>query len=295
MRAAERGLLMLCCHLGDRTADILSLTQLHELSKRARAVGLGYEDASRTLTEQDLTRLGYPPSQAARIVRLLGRELLLDNYLSASEKAGVQVITRLDARFPSRLREKLGINCPTFLFCRGDTTLLQKRCISVIGSRQIAEPGLGFALRAGELIAQEGFVLCSGGAQGADRAAHEACMKAGGRAIIFPATEIVLHPEKKNVLYVAEDGFEIGFSAQRALKRNRLIHAMGEKTLVAQTGSFKGGTWNGTVDNLRHGWSPVFICDNKSAGARALIARGAEPTDLSSGLAALTPRQQTFF
>lgn len=285
---------MLCCCLGDSTADILSLSQLHELSKRVRAAGLRGEDGARELTEADLARLGYPPSQAARIVRLLSREALLDSYLSAAERAGVQVITRLDARFPMRLRERLGISCPAFLFCRGDVALLQKRCISVVGSRQLVEPGLGFALRAGALIAREGFTLCSGGAQGADRAAQEACLKAGGQAVIFPATEIVFLPAGKNVLYVAEDGFELGFSVQRALGRNRLIHALGEKTLVAQTDFEKGGTWSGSMNNLKHGYSELYVHADRSEGAQALIARGATPVQKLQSIESLSPAQMQF-
>lgn len=275
-------------------AGALSLAQARELSRRARAAGIGEEDPFRDVTVKDVRRLGYSEYEAGHIVSLLGRERQLDGYLLAAEKADVAVITRLDARFPQRLREQLGARCPAALFCRGDLRLLQRPCISVVGSRHLASPGAQFAAQAGRLAAREGFTLCSGDAMGADRTAQEACLRGGGSVLIFPATELVYCPVRENVLYAAEGGFELGFSAQRALGRNRFIHAMGEKTLVAQTGFGSGGTWNGTLENLRHGWSPVFVHADGSEGASALIARGAEPVRELHTLEALCAAQLRF-
>ena len=275
-------------------AGALSLAQARELSRRARAAGIGEEDPFRDVTVKDVRRLGYSEYEAGHIVSLLGRERQLDGYLLAAEKADVAVITRLDARFPQRLREQLGARCPAALFCRGDLRLLQRPCISVVGSRHLASPGAQFAAQAGRLAAREGFTLCSGDAMGADRTAQEACLSNGGSVLIFPATELVYCPVRENVLYAAEGGFELGFSAQRALGRNRFIHAMGEKTLVAQTGFGKGGTWNGSLDNLQHEYSPLFVFDDGSEGARALCARGATPVQALTSLQALTPAQLSF-
>lgn len=275
-------------------AGALSLAQARELSRRARAAGIGEEDPFRDVTVKDVRRLGYSEYEAGHIVSLLGRERQLDGYLLAAEKAGVTVITRLDNRFPRKLREQLGARCPAALFCRGDLRLLQRPCISVVGSRHLAQPGAQFAAQAGCLAAKEGFTLCSGDAMGADRTAQEACLRGGGSVLIFPATELVYCPVRENVLYAAEGGFELGFSAQRALGRNRFIHAMGEKTLVAQTGFGKGGTWSGSLDNLQHEYSPLFVFDDGSEGARALCARGATPVQALTSLQALTPAQLSF-
>ena len=275
-------------------AGALSLAQAREISRRARAAGIGEEDPFRDVTVKDVRRLGYSEYEAGHIVSLLGRERQLDGYLLAAEKADVAVITRLDARFPQRLREQLGARCPAALFCRGDLELLQSVCVSVVGSRHLASPGAQFAAQAGRLAAREGFTLCSGDAMGADRTAQEACLSNGGSVLIFPATELVYCPIRKNTLYAAEGGFELGFSAQRALGRNRFIHAMGEKTLVAQTGFGKGGTWSGSLDNLQHEYSPLFVFDDGSEGARALCARGATPVQALTSLQALTPAQLSF-
>ena len=82
------------------------------------------------------------------------------------------------------------------------------------------------------------------------------------------------------MLLCSETGFTLPFSPQRAISRNRLIHAMGLRTFVAQTSAGTGGTFRGTVENLSHGWSPVFVHADGSEGARLLCLRGAIPVPL---------------
>ena len=167
--------------------------------------------------------------QCARIVRLLSRNTQLERYLRAAEQHGIVPITRLSPRYPARLRQTLGQRCPAVLFAKGDLALLSACCISVVGSRELTECGRAFAEAAGRLIARSDYTLCSGGAAGADRAAQAACLKNGGSAVIFPAGRLLDCPAPANVLYLADQGYDLPFSEQRALARNHFIHAMGEK------------------------------------------------------------------
>ena len=80
----------------------------------------------------------------------------------------------------------------------------------------------------------------------------------------------------KNILYLSEEGYDLPFTAQRALSRNRVIHSLPKLTLVAQCRKGKGGTWDGTVKNLKNLWSPVFCLDDGSEGIDALCNLGAE-------------------
>lgn len=184
MTAAETGLLLLCCALPEAEDRPLTMAQVQELSRLTRALGPGGENPLRELTEHDLARLGYSQEQCGRIVRLLSRETQLERYLRAAERNGIVPITRLSPRYPARLRQTLGQRCPAVLFAKGDETPLSMRCISVVGSRELTEGGRAFAEAAGRLIARSGYALCSGGAMGADRAAQEACLTAGGSAVV---------------------------------------------------------------------------------------------------------------
>ncbi len=292
MTAAERGVLLLCAQLGDEEKP-LTMAQFRTLSQRAHAHGAS-GDPMRELRESDLLCLGYDEEAAAQIIRLLSREALLDRYLASAARRGIASLTRISPGYPTRLAEQLGLSCPPVLFVRGDLRLLHTRMIGVVGSRALRPANQAFAEAAGRLIADEGFTLVSGGAAGADSAAQAACLAAGGSAVIFPAGGLFDCPLQENVCCVCADGFALPFSVPRAMGRNRYIHAMAEKVLVAQTGLKTGGTWAGSADNLRHGYSPVFVYDDGSESAKALASMGAEPVTALRALCALQPSQLQF-
>lgn len=293
MTAAERGVLLLCAQLpgGDKP---LTMAQFRTLSQRAHARGPGGGDPMRELRESDLLRLGYDEETAAQILRLFSREALLDRYLASAARHGISALTRISPGYPARLARQLGLACPPVLFVRGDPRLLQTHMIGVVGSRALLPANRAFAEAAGRLIADEGYTLVSGGAAGADSAAQAACLAAGGSAVIFPAGSLFEGKLQENVCCVSADGFDLPFSVPRAMSRNRYIHAMAEKVLVAQTGLKTGGTWAGSADNLRHGYSPVFVYDDGSEGAKALALLGAEPVTALRSLSALQPAQLRF-
>lgn len=275
MTAAERGVLLLCCELGQSDARPLSMVQFRTLSRRVYMDTSRPQPLSRDLQAEDLKALAYDSEQAEHIVSLLDRESVLERYLEAMKRHGFKAITRISAEYPPRISEKLGTDAPPTLFCLGDISLLQKPCISLVGSRNLLPRGAEFARKVGRLAAEEGFVLASGGASGADTEAQNACLAAGGDVIVFTAGRLLDCTPHPHILYVSENGCEHPFSVQRALSRNHLIHAIGEKVFVAQTDFLKGGTWHGSMDNLRRGWTPIFVCDDASDGARGLCERGA--------------------
>lgn len=273
MNPRERGFLLLTSHLGDPERRVLSGPQLRRLGERVPE--LTVTDPQRELTEGDLVGLGYGRDMARRILTLLDQEELLNRYLFRGRQAGCLPITRVSAGYPGILRRRLGLDSPGCLWCRGDVELLNTPAVSLVGSRDLAPENRAFAEAVGHQAALQGLTLVSGNARGADRAAQEACLEAGGRVISIVADELDRQPRRENVLYVSEDGFAESFSAQRALSRNRCIHALGRMVFVAQCALEKGGTWDGTVKNLRYGWSPVACFRDGSAAMDRLEQMGA--------------------
>jgi len=110
------------------------------------------------------------------------------------------------------------------------------------------------------------------------------------------ADRLESHREREHVLYLAEEGYDMAFSPQRALSRNRVIHSLAPKTFVAQS-NLSGGTWDGTVRNLQHRYSSVFCFDDGSAAIKELEQMGAVGISLESlqDLAALTKREILMF
>lgn len=272
MNRRERGFLLLTSHLGDPERKVLTVAQLRTLALRMRDMAYPTED--RDLNESDLLRLGCDRELAKRILSLLEQEEMLDAYLGKAAAYRCVPITRVSDRYPQILRQRLGLDSPGCLWARGDVEILGTPAISLVGCRELSAPNRKFAEAVGHQAAEQGLTLVSGNARGADRAAQEACLKAGGRVVSIVADGLSRAPAR-NMLYLSEDGFDEEFSAQRALSRNRCIHALGRMVFVAQSDLQKGGTWSGTVKNLRFGWSPVACYRDGSEAAAQLEQMGA--------------------
>ena len=278
MTGAERGFLLLTSHLGNPMRRPLTVAQFRVLTQRMQDCGKNPED--RDLVPGDLMALGYGMEMAERIVQLLSEEELLDHYLAKSKKLGCVPVTRISQGYPLVVRKRLGMDSPGCIWARGDLSLLQEPGIALVGSRELQEENWKFAAEVGRQAALQGYVLVSGNARGADRTAQESCLAHGGKVISVVADELWKQPLRENVLYLSEDDYEEGFSAQRALSRNRVIHALGLKTFVAQASLKMGGTWDGTVKNLRFGWSPVYGFRDGSEAMELLIQMGLLPVNM---------------
>ena len=273
LEGSQRGFLLLTSRLGNPDRKPLTVAQFRTLADRVKTMDRVAED--RELEVRDLMALGYSAAAAGHILALLDDEELLDYYVAKGARAGCVPISRASALYPTVIRRRLGLDAPGCLWARGDLALLDTPKIALVGSRDLAPENRDFASEAGRQAAIQGITLVSGNARGADKTAQEACLAAGGRVISVVADALTLHNPRENILYLSEDGYEEEFSAQRALSRNRCIHALGSVVLVAQASLQNGGTWDGTSRNLRFGWSPVRCFDDGSDAAQVLEQMGA--------------------
>lgn len=290
MRSAEEELLLLRCRLGQKVCPLreTEYRQLVALLRQAETEGTHTQ-----ITAELLRTYGVEAVLCERTAALLHREGVLHQYLAGAQE--VTVLTRLGAAFPQRLHA-LDTDCPPALFCKGDVSLLHTRCVSLVGSRSLYAQGSAFAAHIGALAAKEGLTLVSGGAAGADRTAQEACLRAGGSVICFIPDALARYPVRRNLLLCSDEGYEFVFTPARALRRNLYIHALGEKTFVAQCPQCRGGTWSGTRENLRRGLSEVYALRDGSEGIAALAMLGATLLDAPpSKIDGLMPTQLSIF
>ncbi len=293
MNAREQGFLLLTGFLGDPHRKPLTVAQFRTLSARVRDLEI---DKDRALTAADLVGIGYDRAFAEHILLLLSQKELLSQYAKKGLEERCIAITRVSQGYPGRLRRCLGTDAPATLWCKGDFSLLEKPPIALVGSRELQLPNELFAWEVGRQAALQGFVLVSGNARGADRAAQDSALAHGGSVISVVADQLQKYPEQKQVLYISEHGYDLPFSAQRALQRNRVIHCLGQKVFVAQCSVHKGGTWSGTQQNLRYGWSPVFCLRDGSEASVELEQMGASliTADALQDIAALQSPSMNF-
>lgn len=266
MTAEEEILALLCCRLGDNILP-LTLSQYDSLSRKAGGA-LQTEETVLALCEG---------KEQERICKLLERKKAVQERLCLWLSKGVEICTVLSPDYPENLRKKLGREAPPLLFLLGNRKILGKSAISLVGSRNLREENRRFAVERGREAAQKGKILCSGDARGADRAAQDACLEAGGQVLSFVSDRLLDRKGGENHLYISEDGPDYAFSSFRALSRNRLIHCMGDRVYVAQTEDGRGGTWSGTYKNLTHGWTAVYYYPDGTEGSAHLQREGAKP------------------
>lgn len=273
MNPRERGFLLLTSHLGNPERKVLTVAQLRNLARNIRA--MEQPEGERSLTTADLTVLGYGLEMSERILGLLAEEELLERYLSRGRRMDCVPVTRVSVDYPGIVRRRLGLDSPGCLWVKGDPAMLEEPGIALVGSRELRPENLAFAREVGRQAALQGLTLISGNARGADRAAQDACLESGGRVVSIVADELERCPLRSRVTYVSEDGFDLSFSAQRALSRNRVIHALGRMVFVAQARVGRGGTWDGVSRNLRLGLSSVACFRDGSEAMAELEQMGA--------------------
>lgn len=224
-----------------------------------------------------------------RVARLLDRGFLLSQAVERWQNRAIWVISRADAEYPRRLKERVKEDAPPVLYGCGDTAILGTGGLAVVGSRHVEEALVEYAEGVGRLAATSGRTLVSGGARGIDQAAMRGALEADGRVAAVLADSLertALLREHRNLLmdgqlvllspYDPSAGFNVG----HAMQRNKLVYALADAALVISSDYEKGGTWAGAVEQLeRLHFVPVYVRANGDSGAglRALEGKGALP------------------
>jgi DNA processing protein len=172
--------------------------------------------------------------------------------------------------------------------------------MAIVGTRKADEEALDFAYRLARQVALHGVVVVSGGAVGIDRAAHEGALDAGGRTVVvLPVGLDNPYPSANHDLFaraiaagclLTEVPDKTAMQRGRFLRRNRLVAALGQSTLVVQAPARSGAL--STARHARALGREVFVVpaspwDPRGSGNLALLDGGARicvaPGDVLSG------------
>ncbi len=153
-----------------------------------------------------------------------------------------------DPRYPPSLRALE--DPPVVLFCLGNVALLDLPSVAVVGTRQPTGYGLRVTRRMVRGLVEGGVGIVSGLARGIDAAAHEEALDAAGTTVAVLGTGAdVCYPRENARLYarVAADGVVVSevLPGSPALpgafpRRNRLVAALADVTLVVEAGAKSG-------------------------------------------------------
>lgn len=174
----------------------------------------------------------------------------------------IQIIFYFDDLYPPLFKEIA--DPPFMIYARGETSLLMKTCVSVVGTRRLSQMGKKAAFSFSYDATLSGMCVVSGLANGADGYAHEGsisaffdCKQKGlelnriGRTIaVLPSAidEIVPYCHKKLACQVLQTGglliseYEPGCLTEKwhFVARNRIIAALSAATVVIEAPSGSG-------------------------------------------------------
>lgn len=184
-------------------------------------------------------------------------------------------------------------NPPPVLYYRGVVEPQEnqglKPAIAIVGTRDVTDYGRRWTYRLSRQLAERGFTIISGMAQGVDTQAHRGCLDAGGRTIAVFGTGVdIIYPPGNKALYnqILEKGLVVseyptGVQPNRAHfpQRNRIVAGLSRAVLVTEAPTQSGALITARLAN-EFGRDvyvlPGRIDDENSKGCLGLISKGAQ-------------------
>ena len=198
----------------------------------------------------------------------------------------VKVITILDGGYPQRLKEIY--LPPIVLFYRGNLSLINRRAVAIVGSRDHSKYAKNCIHELIPVLVNDDIVVISGLARGVDTLAHEETLKANGETIAVIGSGLdVVYPPENSKLYdvIAKKGLILSeYPLQsRPLKfhfpyRNRIIAGLSHGVCVIEAKEKSGSliTANLALSENREVFAvPGSIFSIHSKGTNSLIEAGA--------------------
>jgi DNA processing protein len=171
-----------------------------------------------------------------------------DELIARSRSIGAGILLLGEPGYPASLMELP--QPPSRLFALGSLSLLERRCVGIVGTRHSSTDGERIAYQMAGALARAGAVVVSGMAFGIDSAAHRGALDAGGGTIAvlgggadvpYPPSHAALHQRiirEGLVLSEAAIGTRPGKGAFP--KRNRIIAGLSEPLIVIEAGARSG-------------------------------------------------------
>lgn len=164
-------------------------------------------------------------------------------------KFGISAVTYVSKDYPEKL--KVIADPPLVLYTKGDKSLLNKKSISIVGTRTPSEYGKIVCEKFTKELSSAGLVTISGLAFGIDAIVAESTLEVGGKTIavlgggldsIYPASNTNLAKRvEENGLLISEYRIGVKPVSYSFVNRNRIVSALGLGTLIIEAGK-KSGT-----------------------------------------------------
>ncbi|MBE6367765.1 MAG: DNA-protecting protein DprA [Lentisphaerae bacterium] len=173
----------------------------------------------------------------------------LNSEIEQANRSGVRIYTIEDGDYPEILRQL--VDPPLVLYVRGKLPEFGTNCVSIVGSRRLSAYGDRMARNFASAAVMANWCVVSGLAFGVDASAHKAVLESGGITVgvlggglarIHPQEHVPLAAEivKKNGALISEYPMNFPVSRQSFPRRNRIVAALAQATVVIEAGLESG-------------------------------------------------------
>lgn len=214
------------------------------------------------------------------------QHLHIEGEISQLERRQIGWITLLDPEYPPLLKNIA--NPPLVLYWRGNRAHWPDFALAIVGTRKASRDGLQTAREFAGAIADQGYTIVSGLAQGIDAAAHEAALASrGGTIAVLGSGLEEIYPKRNQHLAerIRDGGMVISEFAPKVKPvpgnfpyRNRIISGLSIGVLVAEAPA-RSGALNTAQHAAEQGRDvfavPQSIYAQAGQGCNDLLADGA--------------------
>ena len=234
--------------------------------------------------------LGISEEEAYRIFTLLNRSVQLTYSLEGFMRAGIEVITQYDERYPRRLTLRLGEAAPPVFYMAGEAQLLNRPMIAISGISGVkTTPVVRASVERIVAAAQEmGYAVVTGGELGVARLAMNRTIDGEGALVDVLGGGLAEHVDQESFAILWAQGRAVAvslehpealFTVSHAIARNKVLFALAEAAFV-----FNSDGKRGEIDAIReHVCDFVYAWDGHP-GNHAIIAKGALPFSSAENL-----------
>ncbi|MDE1153114.1 MAG: DNA-processing protein DprA [Micavibrio sp.] len=228
------------------------------------------------------------PELAKRGGRLEGLKVFpaasAEKEIDTVYKLGAKIICRTEDDYPALLRQVE--DAPPVITVLGNTKLLNKPSLGVVGARNASLTGRKIAEDFSRKTGAAGYVIASGLARGIDTAAHIATLASGTVAVVAGGIDVIYPPENDRLYrQIAEAGAVVAESpvnteplARHFPRRNRIISGISLGVLIVEAAAKSGSliTARMALEQNREVFAvPGSPLDPRAEGTNGLLRDGA--------------------
>lgn len=218
---------------------------------------------------------------------------VLEDEMARIDKCGVDLIALCEPDYPQALAAIE--DAPPLITALGQTSLMHKRAIGIVGARNASLNGRKMAETLARELGKEGIVIASGLARGIDTSAHHGSLStgtvavlAGGVDIVYPEENRGLYDQLANVGCIISD-MPMGCEPHAKLfpRRNRLISGLSLGVIVVEAAEKSGSliTARMALEQGREVFAvPGSPLDPRCKGTNDLLRQGAVLTEKASDI-----------